>query len=141
MSTNPHPEASEQPDDMEPKPTAQQNLAWYLTLLLLTAVACMPGILCSLYYLSTVPDITWQRGSRNLTMDRIWMARVRGPIGIGYQSQRVSEVYNDSRVCVLNSVQYYLWRRPRREAVENGSSKIVYILNEGQWQSSGESCD
>lgn len=133
-------ETFEQPDDAK-KPTAQDNLTWYLTLLLLTLVACMPGVLCSLYYLSTVPDVTWQRGDHNLTMDRIWMAQVSGPIGIGHQKQRVTEVYEDDRLCVADSVQYYLWRQPRREEVDNGSSETVYVMQNGRWQSSGEACN
>ncbi|NJN96129.1 MAG: hypothetical protein HC875_19495 [Anaerolineales bacterium] len=68
----------------------------------------VPPILCSLFYLSQVPEVMWQRDDQ-LTFDRIWMYRERRPLGVAYQTQRVVEYYSPSEVCVQNDLQFFLW--------------------------------
>ena len=127
--------------DTPEKPTLQQNIAWYLTLLLIIMVACMPGVLCSLYYLSTVPDITWQRGTDDLTVDRIWIERIRGPVGIGYETQRIKERLSDDEVCIKTTIRYYLWRTSRRDPVEGATYHQIHAKTQYGWQSTGQPCD
>ena len=122
------------------QPTLQQNIAWYLTLLLITLVACMPCTLCSLYYLSAVPDITWHRGSYDLTVDRIWMARLRGPVGVGYETQRVTETIADDQVCVTNTIRYFLWSDAGEEAEGAEFSRLFAKTPQG-WRATGEVCN
>ena len=115
----------------------KQDLAWYLTLLLIIMVACLPGFFCSLFYLSTVPDVTWRRGE--LTYDRLWMAREDGPVGIAYESQRINERLSDEEVCVVNKLRYFLWTE-----VEGGNQNAQYsqlmTKTEQGWRSSGQTC-
>jgi len=129
-------------DNIEPeelkKIYLKRDIAWYLTLLLLILVTCMPSPLCFLYYLSTVPDVTWQRG--DLTYDRVWMARRRGPVGLGYESQRVSERRDDGQVCVTNTVRYLLWEEAG-EAAEGAKFSRLFTRTDHGWQPTGEECD
>ena len=129
-----------QPTEVSPKPTIADNLGWYFSLVMVFLFICSPGVFCSLYYLSIVPDVTWQRGSRDLTLDRVWMVQSRGPIGIGYQSQRVSDEIAEDQVCVANTVRYFLWRRPKQTEIENTQSKTRFVLHTGRWQSASDPC-
>jgi hypothetical protein len=116
----------------------KRDIAWYLTLLLLILVTCSPGPLCFLYYLSTVPDVTWQRG--DLTYDRLWMVRAPGPAGLGYERQRVKQSLADDRVCVANTVRYFLWQAAG-EAAEGVRFSQVFRETANGWQPTGESCN
>jgi len=133
-------EQTEQTEQEAPQPTLQQNIAWYLTLLLITLVACMPCTLCSLYYLSTVPDITWRRGRYDLTVDRIWMARLRGPVGLGYETQRVTRTISADQVCVTNTIRYFLWSDAGEETGGTEFSRLFGKTETG-WRATGEGCD
>ncbi|MEM7032712.1 MAG: hypothetical protein AAF629_24375 [Chloroflexota bacterium] len=130
-----------EPQDEAPKPTIADNFTWYFSLVLIVLVVCSPCMVCSLFYLNSVPDITWQRGSRDLTMDRIWMAQSQGPIGIGYQWQRVDAEISDTEVCVSNAVRYFLWRRPKLTDIESVETKTVFALQNGRWQSASKPCE
>lgn len=123
------------------QPTFQENVAWFFTLLLIILVACLPGFLCSLFYLSTVPDVTWQRGREDLTIDRIWMARLRGPVGIGLESQRVTDRINETQICVATNVRYLLWRDPDNESLENAKYSRIYHLTDQGWQMTADTCE
>ena len=39
----------------------QQQLNWYLSLVVIFLLLIIPPILCGLLYLSRVPDVTWER--------------------------------------------------------------------------------
>ena len=104
-------------------------------------VACMPGFLCALYYLSTVPDVTWQRGQQGLTIDRVWMARARrSPVGIGYESQRVTRAIADDKVCVTNTIHYFLWS-DAGEAADGANYSRLFAKTDYGWQATGETCE
>ena len=119
----------------------QQTITWYLTLLLIAMVACMPGAMCSLYYLSTVPDVAWTRGREGLTVDRIWMARARrGPVGLGYETQRITDTLADEALCVTTTVRYLLWSSAGSDA-EGATYQHKFTQTDYGWQSTGESCN
>ena len=117
----------------------QETISSILTILVIILVITTPCLSCSLYYLSTVPDVTWQRGSRDLTIDRIRMVDVRGPIGIAYETHRVDDVIDNEQVCVTSRVRYFLWRTPK-EAIENASFSQLYRATEAGWQATTEPC-
>jgi hypothetical protein len=129
---------ADEPAAISPQEKLKQDVAWYLTLLLVIMVACLPGFLCSLYYLSTVPDVTWQRG--DLTYDRVWMARERAPVGIAYETQRIHENISAEEICVVNTIRYFLWNE-----VEGGDQNSRYsqlmVKTDNGWQSNGQSCE
>jgi hypothetical protein len=114
-----------------------EKLNWYLTLLVLFLFVSVPPILCSLFYLSQVPDVVWARDDQ-LTFDRIWIYRTRRPAGIGYQSQRVVDTYSPTEVCVQNRVHFFLWAKA--EEVVGATSRHVVVLNDNRWQSTGQVC-
>jgi hypothetical protein len=116
----------------------KEKLNWYLTLVTLFLFVIVPPILCSLFYLSQVPEVIWERDD-NLTYDRIWMYRERRPLGLAYQSQRVIQEYSPTEVCVENSLTFFLWGRAK-EAKEASSSRKM-ALGEGGWQTTGEACE
>jgi hypothetical protein len=115
----------------------KEQLNWYLTIITLVLFVVIPPILCSLFYLSQVPEVSWERAD-NLTFDRIWMYRERRPLGIAYQSQRVIQEYSPTEVCVENSLMFFLWSRAK-EAREASSSHRM-TLGERGWQATGEEC-
>lgn len=118
--------------------TFKEQLNWYLTIITLALFVIVPPMLCSLFYLSQVPEVIWERDD-NLTYDRIWMYRERRPLGIAYQSQRVIQEYSPTEVCVENRLTFFLWGRAK-EAKEASSSRKM-ALGEGGWQTTGEACE
>jgi hypothetical protein len=123
---------------MSKQPTKlQQQLNWYLSLLVVTLMLVVPPILCGLFYLSQVPEVMWQRDDQ-LTFDRIWMHRERRPLGIAYQTQRVVEFYSPSEVCVHNDLRFFLWGRSTEAQPSTSSHRLVLVDN--LWKSTGEAC-
>ena len=123
---------------MPDEPTKlQQNVNRYLSLVVLFLLIIAPPILCSLFYLSQVPDVTWERND-GLTIDRIWLYRDRRPVGIGYQSQRVTAEYSRSEVCVQTKLRFLLWGKSGRATPATTSRMLVRVDN--RWQPSGEPC-
>ena len=115
----------------------QEKLNWYLSLLVLFLFFVVPPILCSLLYLSQVPDVTWERNDR-LTYDRIWLHRDRRPVGLGYQSQRVVAEFSDIEVCVENKLRFFLWGRSQSAEPGVSNRRMVYV--DHQWQPEAEAC-
>lgn len=115
----------------------QEQINFYLTVVVLFLFVVIPPILCGLLYLSRVPDVTWDRND-GLTYDRIWMYRERRPVGIGYQNHRVVAKYSATEVCVKNRLRFFLWGAARRAEPSTTSQKMVFIDN--RWQPTGEPC-
>jgi hypothetical protein len=115
----------------------QQEVSWYLSLVVLFLVILVPPLLCGLLYLSQVPDITWHGSGP--TYDRIWLYRERRPLGIAYQSQRVIKAYNPTELCIENRLRFYLWGQAK-EAEESTTTHKFVRLGEA-WQPTGEGCD
>jgi hypothetical protein len=120
----------------EPSPL-QEKLNWYLTIFVLALTVILPPILCGLFYLSQVPDISWQRNN-GLTSDRIWMYRERRPLGIAYQGQRVIWEYSPTEVCVQTKLRFWLWNRSRLASPATASQKMILV--DDQWQPTGQKC-
>jgi len=123
---------------MSKKPSnLQERINYYLTIIVLALVVIVPPLLCGLFYLSQVPDITW--GPDNgLTFTRIWMHREPRPLGIGYQSQRVITQYSDTEVCVETRLRFLLWGQSDK-AQPNTTSRELVLLD-SRWQPNGEQC-
>ncbi|RME72340.1 MAG: hypothetical protein D6784_13710 [Chloroflexi bacterium] len=117
------------------QPNRQQDLAWYLSLVVLVLFVVVPPVLFGLFYLSQVPDITWERDDQ-LTFDRIWLHRDRRPAGIGYQSRRVVEQYSDTAVCVENKLRFLLWRQSSTAQPATTTQKMVRVGK--RWQVQGD---
>ncbi|MBI1882229.1 MAG: hypothetical protein HYR94_28995 [Chloroflexi bacterium] len=115
----------------------QQQINWYFSLLVLFLFVTVPPILCSLLYLSQVPEVMWQRDD-HLTFDRVWMYRERRPLGIAYQTQRVTQEYSQTEVCVQSDLQFFLWGSSNLAKPATSSRRMVLVDN--QWQSTGEAC-
>ena len=141
---NPEEEIEYLEDEPEPLSLSEklkEEVGFYASLLLIILVTCAPGFLCSLYYLSTVPDVTWQRGDKDLTIDRVFMLHVkRSPVGLGYETWRVSETLSDDEACVAISIRYLLWSDAGDEAQ---SAKVSQRFARGQsgWQATGQPCE
>ena len=116
----------------------QQQINWYLTLLVLFLFVTVPPILCSLLYLSQVPEVMWQRAD-HLTFDRIWMYRERRPLGIAHQTQRVIKAYSPTEVCVQSDLRFFLWGSSSQ--AQPGTSSHRMVLVNDQWQPTGEACN
>ncbi len=115
----------------------QQKINLSLTIVVLVLFVTLPPILCGLFYLSRVPDITW--GSDDgLTYSHIWMHRERRPVGIGYQRQRVIAEYSWTEVCVETCLRFFLWGSSSRAQPSISSREMVLVDN--RWQPSGEEC-
>lgn len=121
----------------EPSNQLKEQLNWYLTIVTLFLFVAIPPLLCSLFYLSQVPEVTWER-TDNLTYDRVWMYRERRPLGIAYQSQRVVEEYSPTEVCVKNDLTFFLWGQAKEARGASSSRKLA--LGESGWQATGEEC-
>ena len=125
-------------EKLEKRPnTWQEKLNWYLSIIVLALLTIAPPILCGLFYLSQVPDITWKHDD-GLTLDRIWMHRERRPLGIGYQGQHVLYKYSDTEVCLETKLRFFLWGESR--IAEPGTRNQKMILIDGDWQPTGERC-
>ncbi|MFQ5575816.1 MAG: hypothetical protein ACE5G8_02380 [Anaerolineae bacterium] len=118
--------------------TRAQNITWYLTLLTILLLVLLVNGLCFIFYLSTVPGVTWQRDE--LTYSRVFLARLRGPAGIGYQTQTVSRTLPDGRVCVTNRVRYIMWRRDPQTQRPNTRFSHLLAHTPSGWQSTGQPC-
>ena len=122
----------------KPQPSKfQRNLNWYLTLFVLALFLIVPLLLCGLFYLSQVPDITWGGGD-SPTYTRIWMHRERRPAGIGFESRRIVERYGDTEICVQNKLRFLLWGQSR--TAEPATRQQTMLLTNDQWQPTGEAC-
>jgi hypothetical protein len=113
-----------------------QKLHWYVSLLLVLVILFGSPLGCGLFYLSQVPDAVWGEGQ--LEYDRIWMARGRRPVGIGYETQRVVEEYNEAELCVEHRITFFLWGEMAE--AEPATFRRVMALVDGQWQPTGEAC-
>lgn len=114
----------------------KERLNWYLALIVLFLFAVIPPALCGLFYLSQVPDVMWQRSE--VSYDRIWLYRERRPVGIGYQSHRITESYSDTELCVENKLRFFLWGESSK--AQPATTRQRMVLNDGQWQPTGEPC-
>jgi hypothetical protein len=115
----------------------QEKINLYLTIVVLALFIIVPPILCGLFYLSQVPDVTF--GDENgLAYTRIWMYKERRPLGIGYQNQRVIKEYTNTEVCVETRLRFLLWGNSR--LVKPNTTSRVMILAGNHWQSNGEKC-
>lgn len=115
----------------------QEDLNWYLSLVVLFLFIVVPPILCSLFYLSRVPDITFG-GDGDLTYSRIWMYRESRPVGIAYESRRLVERYSETEVCVQNDLRFFLWGESRK--AEPATSRSTMEFLNGRWQRIEEGC-
>lgn len=115
----------------------QQQLNWYLSLLVIFLLFIIPPLLCGLLYLSRVPDVTWE-GSDGVTYDRIWLYRERRPAGLAYQTRRIIAEPGPAEICVENRVRFFLWRSS--EAAQPSTTTQKMVLVEEQWQPTGEAC-
>jgi len=124
--------------DTSRKPSkTQENINFYLTIVVLILLVILPPLSCGLLYLSRVPDITWGNED-GLTYTRIWMHRERRPVGIAIERQRVIKTYSDAAVCAELRLRFILWgRSPEAEPV---TSKRTMILVNGRWQPVNEEC-
>jgi|GEM_PF-1470897 len=124
--------------DTPKKPSKlQENINFYLTIVVLILLVILPPLSCGLLYLSRVPDITWGNED-GLTYTRIWMHRERRPVGIAIERQRVIKTYSDAAVCAELRLRFILWgRSPEAEPV---TSKRTMILVNGRWQPVNEEC-
>lgn len=114
-----------------------QEIGWYFSLLLVILVACLPGLLCSLFYLSTVPDVTWRHGE--LAYTRVWMVQEKGPIGLALERQRVQNRPAADQACVRTIVRYLFWQQPD-EAGRNSRYSRLYSHTDQGWQATGQRC-
>ena len=115
----------------------QEKMNWYLTVVVLILSIILPLILCGLFYLSRVPDVTWgEENSPRYT--RIWMHRERRPVGIGYESRRIIETFSDTEICVQNNLRFFLWGEARSAEPVETRQKMVLVNN--LWQPTGEAC-
>lgn len=120
-----------------PKSKVQEEINWYLSLLVLVLFLVVPPILCSLFYLSRVPDITWE-GDDNLSYTRIWMYRERRPLGIAYESRRVVKQYSATEVCVQNNLRFFLWGKSSEAEPVTARHTMVFLNN--RWQLAAGGC-
>ena len=124
------------PPEKQPSKT-QQNISWYLSLVVIALLIILPPIWCGFLYLSRVPDVTWE-GSDGVSFDRIWMHRERRPVGIAHQSRRVIKEYSPTEVCAETQLRFYLWGKSR-EADPSTASQVLTFAN-NRWQPAGEDC-
>ena len=116
----------------------QEQINFYLTIIVLLLLVVTPPVGCALIYLSRVPDVTWDRDD-GITYDRIFMHRERRPVGLGYQSQRITTRYGPTEACAENRLRFFLWGDARETEPVNYSQRIVF--NNEHWQLTGQPCD
>ena len=124
------------PPEKQPSKT-QQNISWYLSLVVIALLIILPPIWCGFLYLSSVPDVTWE-GSDGVSFDRIWMYRERRPVGIAYQSRRVIEQYSPTEVCAETQLRFFLWGESRE--ADSATATQLLTLADDRWQPTGEEC-
>lgn len=115
----------------------QQDLNWYLSLVVIFLLLVLPPIFCGLLYLSRVPDITLGDGAPTYT--RVWMHRERRPVGLGIETRRVTEEYSPTEICVQNRLRFFLWGRS--PSADPATTEQRMTLVAGQWQPTGERCE
>ncbi len=128
---------------MSSKETKNQSTAWKkkvnlaLSVVVLILLVLVPPLLCGLFYLSQVPDITWGN-DQGLTFTRIWLYRDRGAKGIGYQNQHIIKEYSDTAVCAETRLRFFLWAESSKAEPATTSRELIVFNN--RWQPSGELC-
>jgi hypothetical protein len=115
----------------------QEQINWYLSLLVLILFIILPPILFGLFYLSRVPDVSWGTGD-NLSYTRIWMYRERRPLGVAYENRQVVKQYSSTEVCIQHKLGFLLWGQSR-EAKPSTSRRTMVLVND-RWQPTGEAC-
>jgi hypothetical protein len=115
----------------------QQQLNWYLSLLVIGLIVIVPPLLCGLFYLSQVPEVNWIRAD-GLTYDRIWLHRERRPVGLGYQSQRRVAEYNPTKVCLENRLRFWLWAKS--PLAQPAVTRQTALFVDNRWQPTGQRC-
>jgi hypothetical protein len=115
----------------------QERVNLFLTIIVIFLLIVVPPVLCGLFYLSQVPDVTFG-GTDSPNYTRIWMYRERRPVGVGYQSRRIVETYTDSEICAETRLRFLLWGHSRLARPATSSQTITLV--DGQWQPSGEDC-
>jgi hypothetical protein len=106
-------------------------------MLVLGLMVIIPPLLCGLFYLSQVQDITWGKNDP-LNYTRIWMYRERRPLGIAYQSHRLITEYSETEVCVENKLRFFLWGHSNEARGSTSSQKMVLV--DQHWEPTGEAC-
>jgi len=120
----------------EQKSKLQEKINFYLTIGVFALLIVVPPVLCSLFYLSRVPDVSWGDGSPTYT--RIWMHRERRPVGIGYESRRIFVQYSETEICVENKLRFFLWGTSYRTRPATSHTTMVLVNN--HWQQTGQVC-
>lgn len=115
----------------------QTEINWYLSLIVLILFIVVPPILCGLFYLSRVPDITWASDD-NLTYTRVWMYRERRPLGLAFETRQLVERYTDTRVCVQNKLRFFLWGES--DIAKPATSRHTMEFYDNRWHLVGEEC-
>lgn len=115
----------------------QVRINTILTVVVLSLFIIVPPIMCGLFYLSQVPDVTLGNPD-NARFVRVWMHRERRPVGLGFQIRQVAERYSDDEICARTSLRFLLWGES--EAVERSTQTKVMTLANGRWQPTGEEC-
>ena len=121
-----------------PSPSFKENIIWYFSLLLTLTIICMSLGICSLVYLSQVPDITWRRG--DTTYDRIFMVEIEGPAGIGHEAQRTTQTLSDNEICVTTTLSYYLWQEDTEIKTPNTTFSYIFIRSGQKWMITEKEC-
>lgn len=122
----------------EPIYTLKDNLMWYASLGLIFLFICASFMLCSIFYLAQVPDITWEH--EDVAYTRIFLVRSRGPVGIAYQTQRMGETTEQGEVCVTTKVRYLLWKNAPDIQNQNAETRLIYLNTATGWQPTGKIC-
>ena len=126
-------------DNGQTEYTLKENIIWYLSLLTVVVIACGSLSLCAIFYLSQVPDVTWQRDE--LTHDRIFLANVKGPAGIGHEARRLSRTISENEVCVTTTIRYYMWKQNRDTKDQNTVYSFIFIrTGANNWQATSNPC-
>ena len=115
----------------------QQNLNWYLSLVVIALLLILPPIFCGLLYLSRVPDVTFGDGTPTYT--RVWLHRERRPVGLGIETRRIVAEYSPTDICVQNRLRFFLWGRS--PSADPTTTELQMTLVAGQWQPTGEGCE
>ncbi len=116
----------------------QEKVNYSLTVVVLVLFFILPFVLCALFYLSQVPDVTWG-GIDSPAYTRIWMYRERRPIGIGYESRRIVAEYDDTEICVENRLRFFLWGTSH--TAEPATKQQRMLLVDNRWQPTGQTCE
>jgi hypothetical protein len=123
---------------MSKKPSKlQQKLNYYLTLVVLVLLVVLPPLLCGLFYLSQVPDVTWGGGD-SPAYTRLWVHRERRPVGLGLETRRMITTYSDTELCVQTKLRFLLWGTSPTAESATRQQRMVGV--DQRWQPTGEAC-